>query len=80
MKKETKMSVLYLCSCGIQIFSIDLVLDLLIVQHLVLLFPRYTDCKFSHGDSVHFSSPVTLSMWLVVACNGLTVGIYGLSW
>ena len=71
MKKKEKCLC---CSSGHVIFSVDLVLDLLIGRHLILFsFSEIhqkcngnTDCKSGRGDSVHFSSPVGLSLGLVV--------------
>ena len=80
--KITKISMLYFWSRdGIQIFSLDLVLDLLIGRHLILPFPQtyikncdgHTDCKSLRGDTVHFSSPVGLLLGLVLARCCLSV-------
>ena len=61
---------------GIQIFNLDLVLNLLIDRHLIFSFSQKfirncngnTDCKSGRGDFVNFFSLVCLSG---TTCRGL---------
>ena len=56
---------------GVQIFSIDLLFDLVIGRHYIILFPGnplkldWQNCKFGRGEFVNFPSLVGLSLWLI---------------
>ena len=71
--KKRKMSVFYFWSCdGIQIFSVDLVLDLLIGQDLILFF-------FQKFINAKMAIP-TASMVIVILYTSPVLLGYSLSW